>query len=85
MPGNNSVVLLVHNFPLGGLKLMSSLTTVPWSMHVNLLMNNFMLKGNRDETTTVDMAKAQKEAQDLFQVKNTKVQCYSSLFASVMY
>ena len=28
-----------------------------------------IIKANRDESTTVDMAKAAKEAQDLYQVK----------------
>lgn len=33
-----------------------------------------IIKGNRDETNTVDMAKAAKEAQDLYQVKQTSEQ-----------
>ena len=38
------------------------------SYNVNCFFFYFILKGNRDESTTVDLAKAQKEAQDLFQV-----------------
>lgn len=39
------------------------------SYNVNCFFIYCILKGNRDESTTVDVAKAQKEAQDLFQVQ----------------
>lgn len=38
-------------------------------LHCKLCFYLLILKGNRDESTTVDVAKAQKEAQDLFQVQ----------------
>lgn len=38
----------------------------------NYVVNQCIFKGNRDESTTVDVGKAKKEAKDLLEVKTIK-------------
>lgn len=50
----------------------------------NYVVNQCIFKGNRDESTTVDVAKAKKEAKDLFEVK-LKIDGRLPVFVSVFF
>ena len=52
-----------------------------WNSYV---VNQCIFKGNRDESTTVDVAKAKKEAKDLFEVK-LKIDGRLPVFVSVFF